>query len=157
RALFERAARDRAALHELERLADELVEEGYGLDDPLVVDDVLASSVALAALAPMPRHGEELLDLVLELEDVLRPGRASDAHLWLALARGVVAVQDVPRWRELAPEERCQHLRFALGGVERIAPEDGRDAYGVFLSEAAHDELAGAGRADEATELLERG
>jgi CHAT domain-containing protein len=139
------------------RLADRLVEEGCGFDDPLDVDKVLASSVALSAFVSVPRFVEPLLDLAWQLDERLQTEGALDAELALPLVKAWVALGTTMRLQELDADERAAALRRALAVAALIPLEEERDALGVHLTEAVHLELVAAGAQAEAIDVLEAG
>ncbi|HEX6885594.1 MAG TPA: CHAT domain-containing protein [Planctomycetota bacterium] len=114
---------------------------------------MLAVSTVLAALAR--ERAAELEELVRVLDERAASGPELEADLALALAQGWLALRAVPRWGELAGEERCELLGRALDAATAIEPADRRDAFGCSLAAALHEELRALGHETQATARLE--
>src|SRR6185436_1902365 len=122
----ERARTSADAMAELRGLTDELEAEAWGLTDPPDSERVLASTIALCILAGQGR-GEDLHEVLVEVEANLRSDARDDPDLALALAHGWHALLLVPFGKKLPLEERVAGLTFALEAAHAIDSADHRD------------------------------
>ena len=104
----------------LERLADELLERGYGALEANDPDAIEASSLVLCALATRGERDEQLLEYLQLLLESWKGLASLSARIAAAGEQGWLALVETETWRELSAEDRCGLLNDVLEQLARV-------------------------------------